>query len=76
MRSSRSGVKITIDERDNWMRKAKARRAAEMFPKAIDQTVWVGRRGKDAPWQANMIEKSIKVFSSDEVESARVDIKI
>jgi len=36
----------------------------------------VGRRGKDAPWQANMIEKSVKVFSSDEVERARVDIKI
>ena len=39
MRSSRSGVKITIDESDNWMRKAKARRAADMFPEAIDQTV-------------------------------------
>ena len=37
MRRSRSGAKITIDERDKWMRKAKARRAADMFPEALDQ---------------------------------------
>jgi hypothetical protein len=59
-----------IDERERWVAKDRARRAADGLPTHSVRRK-IGNRGQDVLWQANRMASNIDVFSKDDVDRAR-----